>query len=716
MSVAASSFFTYILGTQKVPQELQISPRKETCGYQRRHDMNRLVTAIFFLFCVFLSANAQTKRPIQFEDLISFGRISDPRISPDGKWVAFVVTYQDTVQNNSNSNIYLVSIEGDSVRRLTSSTGANNSPRWMPDGQSIAFLSERDGESQVWTTSIAGGDAKKISSVSTGASGLIVSPDGQWFAFSSDVFPDCLSDDCNKQRLADIAKSKVKAKIFETLPYRVWNQWKDGKRSHLFVVPSKGGVALDLTPGDYDTPPIDLGGNWDYAFSPDSKEIAFERNTDPVVALSTNNDIYVVSVSGGTARKITDNPANDSQPLYSPDGEYIAYRAMARPGFEADENKIVLFERKSRKLVKVAESFDYSISEMIWSPDSKYLYCNADDKGNVSIFRIPIGEEKTIAIQDEGFNTDIQMTPDGKTLVFLKQNANRPTEIYRVNTDGQNLREITHINAERVARLDMNPVETFWFGGAKGAKVEGFLLRPPAFDASKKYPVVFLVHGGPQGQWGDEFHYRWNAQMFASRGYVVVLINPRGSTGYGQEFTDEVSGDWGGKVYTDLMDGLKYVLKTYEFTDEDRVAAAGASFGGYMMNWMAGQTDRFTCIVSHDGVFNPISTYGTTEELWFPQWEFKGTPYGDKKLYEKWSPLNSASHFRTPTLVIHGQQDFRVDVSEGFQLFTALQRQGVKSKMLYFPDEGHFVNKPQNVRLWYKTVLDWIDEHSKKTG
>lgn len=670
-----------------------------------------LILVVLFSF----SASAQPKRPITFQDLISFGRVSDPRISPGGNWVAFVVTYQDTVQNNANSNIYLIPIDGGQVKQLTAAKGANYSPRWMPGGKVIAFLSTRDGESQIWTIPVDGGEAKRVSNISTEASGLVVSPDGKWFAFSSDVFPDCQSDDCNKRRIEAIENSKVKAKIFDHLPYRVWNYWKDGKRSHLFIMPSSGGAALDLTPGDYDTPPIDLGGNWDYAFSPDSKEIAFERNTDPVVAVSTNNDIYVVPVTGGPAKKITDNPANDSQPLYSPDGKYIAYRAMKRPGFEADENKIVLYDRESGKRTNVTESFDYSIDEMAWSPDSRTIYCNADDKGNVTIFKISIPDRTMEPIQENGFNTSLELTPDGKTLVFLKQNVNKPTEVFRLDVDGRNLEQLTHINADRVSKLDMNTFEDFWFKGAGGTQVEGFLLRPPAFDPGRRYPVIFLVHGGPQGQWGDEFHYRWNAQMFASRGYVAVLINPRGSTGYGQRFTDEISGDWGGKVYTDLMDGLDFVLKKYPFTDPKRVAAAGASYGGYMMNWMEGHTDRFTCIVSHDGAFNLISMYGTTEELWFPQWEFKGDPYHNPKLYEKWSPINYANNFKTPMLVIHSQHDYRLDVSEGFQLFTALQMHGVKSKMLYFPNEYHFVAKPQDAELWYKTVLDWIDQFTRKT-
>ena len=657
--------------------------------------------------------DAQSKRAITFDDLVGFGRISDPQISPDGKTVAFVVTLQLKDENKSTSRIFLVNVTGGDVRQLTSAKDVSSSPRWMPDGKNIAFISTRDSTSQIWTISAYSGLAIKVSQIATEAAGLVVSPDGKWFAFSSDVYPDCMDEDCNAKRLEAAVKSKVKAKIFTILPYRVWNSWKDGKRSHLFVMPTTGGKALDVTPGEYDTPPIDLGGNWDYAFSPDSREIAFTRNPDSLVAVSTNNEIYIEPVTGGTAKNISNNPANDSQPLYSPDGKYIAYRMMRRAGFEADRRELVLYERASGKIVNLTETFDYSVDDVVWSPDSKSLFFNVDEKGNVSIFKVTVNDKKITAILDKGYNTSLRITPDGKTMVMTKESIKMPAELFRLDIDGKNLKQITFINTKKVSRLEMNSLENFWFYGAEGTRVHGLILKPPFFSAQNKYPLIFLVHGGPQGQWGDDFHYRWNAQMFASRGYVVIMINPRGSTGYGQQFTDEISKDWGGKVYEDLMNGLDYVLKTCPFIDGNRMAAAGASYGGYMMNWILGHTDRFKCIVSHDGVFNPASAYGTTEELWFDEWEFGGTPYKNPELYKKWSPMEYVMNFKTPTLVIHGQLDYRLDVSEGFQLFTALQRQGVKSKMLYFPDEYHFVSKPQNSELWYKTVLDWIDENTR---
>lgn len=440
--------------------------------------MKKLVPVFILFLSISLSLFSQTKRPMSFDDLINIGRVADPRISPNGDLIAFVVTYHDKAQNKTNSNIYLIPTNGGEVRQLTSAKGANNSPRWMPDGKSIAFVSSRDGESQIWIISVEGGEARRVSTISTEASGLIVSPDGKWFAFSSDVYPDCQSDDCNKERMEAVEKNKVKAKIFQSLPYRVWNSWKDGKRSHLFVMPLVGGVARDLTPGDYDAPPIDLGGNWDYAFSPDSKEIAFERNTDPVVAVRTNNDIYVVPVVGGTPRKISENPANDSQPLYSPDGNYIVYSAMKRPGFEADQNQIVLYDRNSGKVESLTSAFDYSFREVVWSPDSKTLYCNADDKGNVSLFRISILDKRLTVLQDKGINGSLQLSPDGKTLAFLRDNVNKPTEVFRMDVDGANLKQLTFINAQRISQLDMNPLEDFWFEGAGGTKWKDFSSNP----------------------------------------------------------------------------------------------------------------------------------------------------------------------------------------------------------------------------------------------
>jgi len=670
--------------------------------------MKQTLRLFAFILLIVSFAVAEQKRAITFDDLIGFGRVSDPQISRDGKTVAFVVTSYDKPENTSNSNIYLTPIDGGQTRQLTTEKKSSNTPRWMPDGKSIAFVSNRDGQSQIWVIPVSGGEARKVTTISTGATGLVVSHDGKYFAFHSDVYPDLPTDSANRARNEQREKRKVKAKIFTTLLYRVWDSWKDDKRSHVFVAQTSGGEPKNLTPGDYDSPPIDIGGDVDFAFSPDGRELCFVRNTDPMVAVSTNNDLFIVPIAGGDAKRITENKATDNQPVYSPSGRYIAYRAMARPGFEADRYRLMLYERATGKLINLTEEFDRSVDDVVWSPDERSLYFNADDQGYHSIYRVDVGTHEVKQLTTKVYASDLRITPDGKSLVFIKQSINRPAEIYRMDVNGKNLMQLSHINDENIAGLEMSPVEDFWFIGGDGTRIHGLMVKPPFFDQQKKYPMVYLIHGGPQGQWADAISYRWCAQMFASPGYVVVMVNPRGSTGYGQKFTDEISGDWGGKVYDDLMTGVDSVVAKYSFIDRDRLAAAGASYGGYMINWIEGHPNPFKCLVSHDGDFNTVSSYGTTEELWFPEWEFKGTPWTNPELYAKWSPSNYVKNFRTPMLIIHGQKDYRVDVSEGFQMFTALQRMNVPSKFLYFPDEGHWVLKPQNSELWYKTVLDWI--------
>ena len=682
-----------------------------------------LLTVYSLIFTVHCSL-AQQKHPLTFDDLISWGRVTDPQISPDCKWVAYTVTDYSKETNKGNSDIWMVSINGGEVRQLTNSPKADNSPRWMPDGKSLAFISARNGEPQIYTIPASGGEPVKMSSISTGVSGFIVSPDGKYFALASDIFSDCATDSCNKARNDEMERSKVKAKMFTKLPYRVWDHYTDGKRSHVFILPAGGGTAIDATPGDYDTPPIDIGGDVDYAFSPDGKELAFVRNTDSMIAVSTNNDIFVVSLQagkpGGEPKRITDNKANDNQPMYSSDGKYLVYRAMKRPGFEADKYDIIFYERATGKRTNLTEKFDRSPSSVLLSPDGKFVYFNADDQGYESMYRITLPTKKDEAkidqITSKMYISAPQITPDGEIFVFSKTTVRNPHEVWRLDVDGKNLKQLTTTNDARIASVEMNPLEEFWFDGAEGKKVHGLLLKPPFFDSAKKYPMVYLIHGGPQGQWDDITHYRWNAQMFASPGYVVVMVNPRGSTGYGQQFTDEISGDWGGKVFVDLMNGVEYAMKTFSFIDKDRIAAAGASYGGYMINWIEGHNEKgiFKALVSHDGVFNTVSAAGTTEELWFDEWEFKGTTWDNRESYEKFSPSNFVKNFKTPMLIIHSQLDYRLDVSEGFQMFTALQKMNVPSKMLYFPDEGHWILKPLNSELWHKTVLEWLATYLKK--
>ncbi|MFC1561470.1 prolyl oligopeptidase family serine peptidase [candidate division KSB1 bacterium] len=670
-----------------------------------------------FLMIIFTAqfVTAQ-KRPISHDDLFNLKRVTDPQVSPDGNLIAYVITVFNKKENSSNSDIWIISINGGDPRQLTAGPGSDSQPRWSPDGREIAFTSTRSGSPQLHIIPVGGGEARKISDISTGAGGITWAPDGTILAFSSRVFPGLEGNEANKNRLEELEKNLVKAKIFDRLLYRHWNEWTHDTRSHVFTIPVSGGEAKDITPGDYDTPPISLGGSQDYVFSPDSREVCYVKNIDPVTAVSTNNDLFTVDLATGIHTMITDNPANDHSPQYSSDGRYIAYAAMRRPGFEADKLTLMLFERGSKRHTALTGELDRSVSEFIWAPDGRTIYFTANDQSRNSVYSVDIETRTVKQVTQNSYITNLSITPDGRFLACVRQSINEPSEVYKLDPRSGSSSRLTNTNDALLEELDMNPAEDFWFEGSGNTRVHGLLVKPPDFDPGRTYPMVYLVHGGPQGMWGDMFHYRWNPQMFAAPGYAVVMVNPRGSTGYGQKFTDEISGDWGGKVFEDLKKGLEYAVEQYDFINEDRLAAAGASYGGYMMNWFEAKMDefkyKFKCLVNHDGVFNTVSMYLSTEELWFPEWEFKGVPW-DKNaqdIYMKWSPSSYIRDFKTPMLIIHSELDYRVPINEGLQAFTALRKMNVPSKFLYFPDEDHFINKPLNSELWHETTLEWIAE------
>lgn len=673
---------------------------------------------MLFVTTVSVAAFAQSKRPIAFDDLISMKRVADAQISPDGRWVAYVVNVVDKQANRGKRSIWLVSASGGDARQLITSSRNDDTPRWSADGKWIAFLSTRDGAPQIFVAAADGSGQRKVTEVPLGVADFTWSPDGKMFAFSTEVYPECADLKCTATKAEAADASKVKAVVADRLLYRHWSDFKLGKRSHVFVVAGTGGEPKDLTPGDFDSPPFSLGDPLAYDFSPDGKEIVFARNTDKQEALSTNNDLFIVPVSGSAgndaAKRITGaNTGYDSTPRYSPDGRWIAYRSQTRNGYEADRFKLMLYDRQSGTSKELSAGFDRWVNELVWSPDSKNLFIVAEDRGREMIGIAAIGGGIKPIISNTASN-GIALSGDGKTLAFTRSSLTMPAEVFAANSDGGNVRQLTNTNAALLAQLNLNKAEDFEYDGALKAKVHGFIVKPPQFDQAKKYPMILLVHGGPQGAWLDNWGYRWNAQMWAARGYVAVLINPHGSTGYGQAFTEQISGDWGGAVYDDLMKGVDHVVKQ-GYVDPARMGAAGGSYGGYMVNWMMGHTDRFKAFVSHAGIFNSVSMYAT-EELWFQEWEFKGTPWEKPELYTKWSPHLHAAKFKTPTLVVHGELDYRVPIGEGIQLFSTLQRKGVPSKLLYFPDEGHWVLKPQNSELWYKTVLDWFDQWLKPNG
>jgi dipeptidyl aminopeptidase/acylaminoacyl peptidase len=714
-----------------------------------------------------LAQPSQTKRPMTFEDMMAMKRLGDTAVSPDGQWLAYAVTTVNLSQNTKTTELWLQKIAGGEPFKIAVTQPGDSGVQFSHDGKRILFLSGRSGSQQVWLADFdpatgAASNAKQLTRIATEADNAIWSPDGQSIVITSAVYPDCpaittadfaTGDRCNAERDKAAANNPVKAQIWTHLLYRHWDHFTGDKRSHMFLVSVADGGMRDLTPGNpHDVPPFSLeGGGCGCAFAPDGKELAYTDNPDPVPAISTSPRIYTLDLTNPAAKpvQISTSAGGNFNPAYSPDGKYIAWRSQARAGYESDKFRLVVYDRAAKTIQDLLPKWNNWVDEFEWGPtSSNAIYFTSGFQGVSPVFEIDgLGMSKSqprnpeiIRLTDRGDYGGLHPTADGNKLLVTRVTVAAPGEVVALDTalighalrDYQGITEpvhvtttqsdITHLNDALLAQLDLAPMEPFWFTASDGTKVEGFLVKPPHFDPAKKYPVKFLIHGGPQGAWDDSWSYRWNPELFAANGYVVVMVNPRGSTGYGQAFVDGVNGDWGGKPFTDLMTGLDYAEQHYPFIDKTRECALGASYGGYMANWILGHTNRFKCIVSHDGMFNAESAFGSTEELWFNTWEFKGAPwdYYGKPDYEnpfrKWSPSLSAKNFKTPTLVIHSQHDYRLDLSEGLQLFTTLQLLHVPSKMLYFPDESHWVLKPQNSQLWWKTVNDWVDQWTKPEG
>ncbi len=697
--------------------------------------MNLRLLACVAAFGISASLLPAQTRPIELADLFRLKRVSDSQISPDGKRVAYVVTEVLKDENRTNSDVWLAAADGSGgPRKLTNSPKHDRHPRWSPDGKWIAFESTRDGTSQIWLLPVDGGEARKLTTISTGAAQANWSPDGKAIAFVSAVFPEFSakpfkeSDKLNQEKQEAREKSKVKARVIDRLLYRHWDEWVDDKRQHLFVVKVKAdgaadggfdgltaGEPRDVTPGENDAVPTSstFSAGDEFAFSPDGKELAFTAPPLPIreQAWRTNHDIWTVNLASGERTQVTTAPGADGFPRYSPDGKSIAYRAQKRAGFEADKWDLWVLDRASGESRSLTTNWPESVDALAWSPDSQTIYLEAQEKGRGPLWSVAANGGEVKRLFNDGVNSDLSVSPDGRWLAFTQSRLNRPPEIGRLVLGETAPRSLTLANGELLGKLAMNSPESVTVPGAGGTPVQMWILKPPGFEAAKKYPLVFWVHGGPQSAFLDSWSTRWNAQLWAAQGYVIALPNPRGSTGFGQKFTDEISHDWGGKVFDDLMACLAH-LEKQPYLDTARMASAGASYGGYMMNWFQGHTDKFKTLVTHCGVYDFVSMYGTTEEVWFDEWDH-GIPWENPD-FEKWSPHKHAAKFKTPNLIIHNELDFRVPIGQGLSLFTTLQRRGVPSKLLYFPDEGHWVLKPQNSELWHQTIFEWLEGYLKK--
>ncbi len=664
---------------------------------------------------VLFAADPNPSHPFSVHDMLAMDRLSDPQVSPDGNWIVFVLRETDLQANKGRTDIWLVRTDGTEMRRLTSHPEADSNPRWAADGKSIYFISNRSGSSQIWRIRIDGGEAEQVTKQPLDVGNLIVSPDGKNLAFTMEVFPDCNAGQ-TKQRLEQMDKTKASGRIYERIFVRHWDAWKDGRRSHLFIMPVLGGEAIDVMAGmDADTPSKPFGGPEEITFTPDSRSIIFTaRDVGQQEAWSTDFDLYLAPVDGsGPPRCLTEqNQAWDTQPVFSPDGKTLAYLAMSRPGYESDQFRIVLQPWPDGKPRVLTENWDRSPSDFCWAPDGNTIFAAAANLGQKSLFAIDVKTGKARVVVKHG-NIGSPGVAAGR-VVFSLCSLGSPAELYSAKPDDTKLKKITNINTDKLAAVRMGEYEQFTFKGWNDEVVYCYVVKPIDFDPNKKYPVAFLIHGGPQGSFGNTFHYRWNPQVYAGAGYAAVMVDFHGSTGYGQAFCDSIRGDWGGKPLEDLQRGVEAALQRYPWMDSEKVAALGASFGGYMINWIAGNwPDRFRCLVNHDGNLDERFAYFDTDELWFPEWDHIGTPWQNPDSYEKHNPVNFVKNWRMPMLVIHGGLDFRVPETQGLATFNALQRLGIPSKLLYFPDENHWVQKPANSILWHETVLAWLDQWLK---
>jgi dipeptidyl aminopeptidase/acylaminoacyl peptidase len=648
-------------------------------------------------------------RPFTVTDLLQQQRAMSPRPSPRGDRLAFVVKQPDIEANGNRLQLWELPLAGGEPRQLTSAGSVNCEPAFSPDGRFLAFTSNRADGRQVWLLPMDGGEATQLTTLPGGAWRPVWFPEGDRLLVVSSVFADASDDDAVKARIDAAKERKASGRVIDGLMFRHWDGWLDERVDHVFAVDVASGEARDLTPGPWPAPPLSLSGPPDFCATPDGTEVFFTSVRDDDLARSTNVNIWRVDSDGDAPpKRVSPGVGCNIFPALSPCGGFLAYCAMERAGYEADLLRLVRLDLDSGEIVELCPGFDRMVMAPQWSPDGQWLIFHAEDHGCTRLYRVSASGGTPEPITAGATDRGEALSADSATVYFERQSLQGPPELYQVPLAGGEPSTLTALNGPQVRALDLPAAEDFYYEGADGLRCHGVVVRPPAFDPGQRYPVVFLIHGGPQGAFGHDFHERWNAPLFAAPGYVVVMLNPRGSTGFGQAMTDGIRGEWGGKCFEDLQRGFDHALASYPFLDPERMAAAGASFGGFMVNWIAAHDHRFRCLVSHDGIFNTEMMEYLTDELWFTEWEFEGTPWQNPTAYRQYSPHLHVETMDTPTLVIQGEQDFRCTGAEGLGLFTALQRRGIPSRLLWFPDEGHWVVKPANREQWWTTVHDWL--------
>lgn len=667
-------------------------------------------TAVIALLALLVVAAPAFARHITFDDLYGLSRSASPAISPDGKRIVFVLRTSDPKANERESHLWIMDADGTNQRQLTFGSSGESSPSWAADGQSILFLASRGGNTQVWQLPLSGGEARQATFLTCGVSEYSCCPGGDELLVVSRVYPDCASDTCNARQLAYDRDNPNRPRLFTELPVREYSHYHDGRINRLYRARIADSASTrEVFHSAYNIPAAMEGGSRDFDMAPDGSEICFGMSRDSMPVIGVNTGLYLLNENATTPVPITTNPALDNNPRYSPDGRYIAYEATSRFGYESDQADLMLYDRKAQTTRNITAAFDRYPFGWQWGPKSKYIYFVAIEHGLDKIYRIDVSSEKVELLLGDAVYDDLNVSPDGKFLVCSRTLSNEPSELWRYDLGAQKPVRLTKFTDEITAGLTMHRATDFWFAGFNGDSIHGFLTKPPDFDPSNKYPLVLLIHGGPQWCWLGEFnYYGWNTQLTAAEGYVVAQIDPHGSVGYGLKFKEHVSGNWGRGDFEDLMLGVDYLIADNGFIDSTRMAALGRSYGGFMINWICGHTDRFKCLIGIDGSYNHVSFYGSTDELWFPEWDIAGTPWSNPDEYARSSPLNYAKNFGTPTMLIHGQRDYRVDISEGLQMFTALQRMGVPSQMLIFPNEGHNVGRLDNLRTVYDEQYKWL--------